>query len=314
METAPFFQDIARAPAGGEAWWLTTTDNVRIRAAIWPSSTGVAAKGTVFLFPGRTEYIEKYGQTAAAYSERGFSVATVDWRGQGLADRAPEDPLLGHVGSFDEFQRDVAALTNLAQWLDLPEPWYLVGHSMGGCIGLRALHSGMTVKAAAFSAPMWGMQIAPAMRPVAWTSSLIGHLIGLGMRLTPGTERESYAATAAFEDNTLTSDRDMFAFLKSQLTAHPELALGGPTLSWLRAALLETTALTRMAAPEVPAVTFIGGNERIVEVAPVHSVMEKWSAGSLVHVDGAEHEILMERPDVRERFLDTTTDLFLKHV
>lgn len=310
MEAAPLRTEIAQAPQGGEAWWLTTTDRVRIRAASWPLADMGDAKGTVILFPGRTEYVEKYGPTVAEFVDRGYPVLTLDWRGQGLSDRGPKDRRLGHVGHFDEFQRDVEALINLAHWLNLPKPWYLVGHSMGGCIGLRALHNGLEVQAAAFSAPMWGMQMAPIMRPVAWTSALLGHATGFGKTLTPGTEIECYAATAPFEDNTLTSDREMFDFMRHQLVTYPDLALGGPTLSWLRAALLETARLLRMPAPQTPAVTFLGSNERIVEKPPIHTMMKNWGSGRLEIVEGAQHEILMEHPDTRHRFFETATALF----
>jgi len=49
--------------------------------------TGQHVKGTVLLFPGRTEYIEKYGPAAADFLARGFATVVIDWRGQGLADR-----------------------------------------------------------------------------------------------------------------------------------------------------------------------------------------------------------------------------------
>lgn len=59
--TAPFFTDVAEAPEGQETRWLTTTDEVRIRAAFWRRG----AKGTVLLLPGRTEYIENMGRRRA---------------------------------------------------------------------------------------------------------------------------------------------------------------------------------------------------------------------------------------------------------
>ena len=57
---APFHADLADGPPGGRAVWLRTADEVRIRAGLWRGGD----KGTVFLLPGRTEYIEKYGRAA----------------------------------------------------------------------------------------------------------------------------------------------------------------------------------------------------------------------------------------------------------
>ena len=62
------FDDVADAPPGGEAWWVPTTDGARVRVAAWPAAAGGPARGTVLLFPGRTEYVEKYGPAARHYT------------------------------------------------------------------------------------------------------------------------------------------------------------------------------------------------------------------------------------------------------
>ena len=126
METAPFHEAIARGPAGGRAFWLTAEDGVRLRLGVWPVPEG--AKGTVFLLPGRTEYVEKYGPAAADLGARGYAMLAVDWRGQGLADRPLDDPLKGHVAHFPDFQRDLAAVIAAATALELPRPWFILGH------------------------------------------------------------------------------------------------------------------------------------------------------------------------------------------
>ncbi len=239
---------------------------------------------------------------------------TIDWRGQGLTARAMTDRRLGHVVDFDEYQRDLAAAMNLAAWLELPEPFFLVAHSMGGCIGLRALHEGLPVRAVAFSAPMWGVQMDPWERPLAWVSALAAPLPGVGGRLTPRTDLDHALYADPFEGNDLTTDRGMWDFMRRQLDTYPDLILGGPTLRWLRAALFETRALTRMTPPRLPALTFLGTHERIVLPRPIKRLMRRWSDGQLEMLDGSEHEIMMERPAIRERFFEASTALFLAHL
>lgn len=310
MRPAPLHEDVAEAPPGGEAWWLPTADGTEIRAAVWPAAAGTPAHGTVLIFPGRTEYIEKYGAAAGVYTAEGYAVLTLDWRGQGLTDRAFPDRRLGHVLDFAEYQRDLAAALNLAAWLDLPGRTFLVAHSMGGCIGLRALHEGLDVAAAAFSAPMWGVQMEWWEPPLAWVSAFAAPLPGLGGKLTPRTTLDHALYANPFEGNMLTSDRAMWDLMRRQLDTHPDLILGGPTLRWLRAALFETRALRRMAPPDVPAVAFLGTNERIVEPGPIRALMAAWPGGRLEIVRNAEHEILMERREVRERFFTQSLALF----
>lgn len=84
LDPAPLYTDIAPGPEGGQAHWAETSDGKRIRLGHWPCA---GARGTVLLFPGRTEYIEKYGLCAADFARRGLATMAIDWRGQGLSDR-----------------------------------------------------------------------------------------------------------------------------------------------------------------------------------------------------------------------------------
>ncbi len=313
MENAPFYEGIAGGPDGGAAFWKHASDGVRLRLGLWQAGQGKNHEGTVLLFPGRTEYIEKYGTTAKDLAKMGFATLTIDWRGQGLADRVCENQMIGHVLDFPEYQLDLAAMLEAANQLNLPRPFYLLAHSMGGCIGLRALHEGLEVKAAVFSAPMWGISIAPHMRPLAWVASWLSHHGGKGCKLAPGTEIETYVENAPFADNELTKDPDMFSMMQRQAKAQPDLTLGGPSMSWLYAALTETRALARLPAPSCPCVTFLGTDERIVDPRPIHKQMAGWETGELVIVEGSEHEVLMEVPQTRTNVNTRMQTLFSQH-
>lgn len=311
LTPAPFFTDVHPGPAGGAAHWAETSDGKRIRVGHWPLE---GAKGTVLIFPGRTEYIEKYGVVASELAARGLASMAVDWRGQGLADRMLEDPLIGHVENFPDYQKDVATLMRAARELGLPRPYFLLAHSMGGCIGLRAVMEGLPVQAVAFTGPMWGIYIAPHLRVLANTLSSLMPRIGQGHLLPPGTKADPYVLSDPFEDNMLTTDAQMFDMMRDQITARPELALGGPSYVWLREALSETAHLASRAAPNLPAVTWLGSNERIVDVPRIHERMENWKGGRLEIVQGAEHEVLMEVEDLRTPLYDGLEKLFLATV
>src|SRR5690606_6592227 len=69
-------------PQGAVAGFLETPDKLKLRYATFPKGGG-AARGTVCLVQGRTEFIEKYFETVTDLQSRGFAVATFDWRGQG---------------------------------------------------------------------------------------------------------------------------------------------------------------------------------------------------------------------------------------
>ncbi len=308
MDEAPLLSEIARGPRGGRGFWCHAADGVRLRLALWPAPAG--GRGTVFLFPGRTEYVEKYGLAAADLAAHGYGTFSIDWRGQGLSERLAANPMLGHVAEFAQYQLDVAAMLEAARALELPRPWFLLGHSMGGCIGLRALHREMPVAAAAFSGPMWGIALSPLLRPLAVLLAAAAHALGLGERYAPGTDRTAYVLSAPFEDNLLTTDRQMWDYMAHQLRSHPELILAGPSFDWFNAARRECAALMALPPPRLPALVFLGGNERIVDPRPVHALMRRWEQGRLEVVPGAEHEIMMERPQIRCRFFAAAAQLF----
>ena len=307
MQSAPFYSDVADGPEHGRAFWLRTTDGVRIRIGLWTPSG--ASKGTVLLFPGRTEYTEKYGRAAADFARRGYATLAVDWRGQGLADRLLDDAMSGYVQVFDDYQTDVEAVVAALDMLDLPRPLHLLGHSMGGCIGLRAAMNGLPVASCGFSGPMWGIRISAPMRPVAWSLSWGSRQMGLSHLYAPGTKSDTYVLVEPFEGNKLTCDQEMYDYMIAQAMAHPELTIGGPSLRWLYEALRETLSLSRQPSPDLPCLTLLGNEEDIVDIPRIHSRMAAWPGGRLEELLGGRHEVLMDTAAMRKRAFD----LLAKH-
>src|SRR6185369_14533595 len=60
---------------------IKTPDGAELRFARWAPPAN--RKGTVCVFTGRSEQIEKYFETVRDLRDRGFAVAMIDWRGQG---------------------------------------------------------------------------------------------------------------------------------------------------------------------------------------------------------------------------------------
>ncbi len=308
LAPAPYFDDITDESSGGVAHWITTSDELCIRVAHQRPEN--VAQGTVLIFPGRTEYIEKYSHVAHELAARGYATLTIDWRGQGLADRLLEDGRIGHVAQFIDYQKDIAAMMRAARELDLPRPFHLLAHSMGGAIGLRAVMEGLPVQTCSFTGPMWGIKMSPLERPFGIAMAYGGTKLGFGHHIAPNTGLENYVLTQGFEDNTLTTDSDMYKMMQDQLAGHPDIGIGGPSLNWLRESLCETGHLAQRSSPDIPCLTFLGSNERIVDIQRIYDRMELWPRGALEMIEGAEHEILMETPDIRKAVLDRLETLF----
>ncbi|WBU64491.1 alpha/beta fold hydrolase [Paracoccus aerodenitrificans] len=308
LSPAPFYQlaDTAEVPA--DAFWLRCDDNIRLRLALWRAEN---PQGTVLLFPGRTEYAEKYAPIAAILVAAGLHVLTVDWRGQGLSDRLQDNTRAGHIEDFAQYQLDVLAMVEAAGALDLPEPWHLLAHSMGGGIGLAALLNGLPVETASFSAPMWGINHAPLPHAVAFGLSRISSRLGLGGRPALGTGGGgAYVLDEPFQNNLLTGYAGAWARLVREASEWPELTLGGATYDWVAAALRECRRLATEASPDLPMLVSVGTREMIVSVNAIRERASSWPASTLLEIEGGSHEVLFESPERQAEFLGA----FLNHI
>jgi lysophospholipase len=309
MERAPLFAELNSSLSA--AYWTPASDGVMLRTAVWESAS--PSKGTVFLFPGRTEYIEKLAPVAAEFNKRGFSGIVIDWRGQGLSDRLTENRLVSHVLRFSDYQIDVAAVVKAAEDLELPRPWYLLGHSMGACIGLRAVLEALPVEACAFTGPLWDIKLSSVERAVAWPITWVSQGIGKGDVFAPGNNpqrKQCYVLSVGFDGNRLTSDPTMFQYMVTQAKALPDHQTGAPSMGWVYEALKECRSLARMKSPRQRCVTFCGDLDVVVDIDAVQMRMEAWPGGKLEMISNAKHDILSERPEVRGRVLEQVCKLF----
>ena len=123
-------------PGGATAGLLTSFDGVRLRFARWNATRG-PRRGTVCLFGGRGEFIEKYFEVIADLRRRGYAVAMHDWRGQGGSARMLPNPRKGYVRNFREYDADLTRFMKDVVLPDCPPPYIALAHSMGANILLR---------------------------------------------------------------------------------------------------------------------------------------------------------------------------------
>lgn len=309
LSSAPYRHDLADGPEEARGVWVETRDGLRLRIGIFETGS----RGTVLMFPGRTEAVEKYGRLAQHLGGMGYSSVAIDWRGQGFADRMLDDPLIGHVEHFHDYQHDVDAVMAAVRTAALPAPYFLLAHSMGGAIGLRALLRGLDVRAVVFSGPMWGINLPFWARPVAGLLGSGARLVGLHERYAPTTGPDPYILSTPFEENLLTRTREGLEYMAHQVRQEPKLALAGPSIQWVYAAHMETRDLARSQSPDLPCFVLIGENERIVSKDAISARVAAWDGAQLLEVPSAEHEVFMEGPEKLSPVLARIGEFFEDH-
>lgn len=290
-------------PDGAEAGLLESPDGIYLRYAHWRPEFGQCL-GTVCLFQGRGEFIEKYFEVIEELLQRRFAVATFDWRGQGGSARLLRNPLKGHVQSFKGYDRDFDLFMRDLVLPDCPPPYFALAHSMGANIVLRSLSRTAWFDRIVGLAPM----IALRQRILPWpVVRFIGRgmkAVGLGSMYVPGGSSRP-KEKVPFARNPLTGDRERFDRAGKIIDAHPTLAVGSPTVSWLVAALaameeLQTADLH--AGNRTPVLLVQAGYDQVVSNKEIGMLAAHMPGGADVFLEGAFHEILMERRHIREQF------------
>jgi lysophospholipase len=280
-----------------------SVDGIRLRCVTWRSEG--RRRGTVIVCTGRTEFVEKYQEVVQELLDRGLDVIAFDWRGQGLSDRLLQDRAKGHVGRFEDYLADLAAVVSLADQQKLPRPRIMLAHSMGGQVGIRFLHDRPDVFAgAAMTAPMFGIRLSGLPTHAARLAVEAMVLAGQREEFAFGQGPRAYAL-GPFEGNLLTGSVERYRHLQSLLQADPDLALGGPTFGWLAAALRSIRTSGRLSfarAVTTPVLLALGEQEGIVDNAAIERMAGQLPHAELVQMPAARHEILIEQDDIRAAF------------
>lgn len=284
-------------PAGCRVEMISTSDGVRLRTARWPALTD-DKKGTVCLFPGWSETIEKYFHVVERLRQRGFAVAILEWRGQGGSTRLTDDPAKGHIRTFRHYLRDIEAFRRRVVLPDCPPPYFALGHSMGGGVLLSAgRFLAPTFERLVLTAPMLGLPqraTSPGLRRLLLRFAVY---CGAGPRYIPGQRRRASKART-FERNPLTSNPDRYKINEQIYTAQPIYRLAAPTLGWVSAAtrMFDRLNVSDLADKVVGPVMLVNsGADTVVSRLAIETMARRLRNPAYVLIHGARHEVLMER-------------------
>jgi len=277
----------------------------------WPLRTYVqpargTPRGSILWLGGRGDIFEKYLECFDAWAESGRSVSSFDWRGQGGSGRIGPNPHVGHVDDFAPWIDDLAHL--YADWAArTPAPHFVMGHSMGGHLLLRALaERRIEPDGVILSAPMLGFDI--GILP-----------LGVAVRFTAMMARRKDSDQPAWKTNErpappkasrqafLTFDDDRYADELWWKKKDMVLEFGPPSWGWLAAAYRSIAGLRQKNAVEhvsVPILIVATEGDRLVSPKAIREFAARLPNARLVML-GKEvaHEVLRERDAPRNRLM-----------
>ncbi|NPU11058.1 alpha/beta hydrolase [Bradyrhizobium sp. 83002] len=289
-------------PENATSGTIKTPDGAELRFARWAPPAG--RKGTVCVFTGRSEMIEKYFETVRDLRDRGFAVAIIDWRGQGHSSRRLRDTRKGYVRSFSDYEVDVETFVTEVVLPDCPPPYFALAHSMGGTVLLRLAHSGKRwFDRVVLSAPMIDL---PGRRTSLPARLLLRamRIAGQGGRYVPGGN-DDISGLAPFVNNPLTSDPVRYARNAAILEEDPTLGIASPTVAWADAAFSAMATFRGVSYPSQirqPILMLAASSDSVVSTAAIEEFAYHLRAGSHLVIAGAKHEILQEQDRYRSQF------------
>jgi lysophospholipase len=303
MDFPPDIEELCREPAGFAWGEHRASDGALLR---WGRLEAKGpARAECILVTGFKEYVEKYFETMRDLAAMGLIVWCLDWRGQGGSARPRFRPTRPR---FREFERDAGDLAGFAEAVfSGRRPRVLVGHSMGGAIGLLALHLRPDLfDAAILSAPMLAIRTGRVPHRHAGQAARLLRRLGLGGVFVPGGRRWTGHREMTPERSRTSNDPRRCRVHEAWYAARPALRLDDATFGWLDAALrltarLEDEALLRsirtpilLASPGLDVLVDPEGHRRAARLLP---------DCTLVDLPSSKHEPFHEVDAIRDRWL-----------
>lgn len=289
-------------PAGGACYMLDTPDGAKLRVATFPAPYRERARANVVLLTGRSEFIEKYFEIVSDLQQRGFSVTTLDWRGQGLSSRLLPINEKGHITTFETFTADLRLVVEQVTDEFFPGPRILMTHSMGSVPALQSLAKRESdFLCAIMCAPMTRLFATPAKRLFIHALTRTAVTVGASRQCVPGIKEHSLD----FEGNVLTSDRNRHARFRALQAAAPNATIGAPTYGWLNAALDAIKSIHNaayMRELNTPVLIISAENDQVVDRYDHVRLANQNTNIHCVILKGALHEIMMEQDIYRNEY------------
>jgi len=263
--------------------------------ASWPVGNR-PLRGRVLVVHGLGEHSKRYEWVAARLASAGYEVWAGDLRGHGQAPglRGHSDRWQDLLDDVEEVWREMEARSS-----DATAPLAVLGHSLGGLIGLDwSLAHAERLRALVLSAPAFEVGFVPPPWKIA--------LARFAARTAP-----TLAQSSGIRPEQISSVLEEIEAYRNDPQIHDRVTARQYVLYMEAATRLVGYAL-RLAWPTL---VLAGGDDTVVSVAAVRHFAESNPARIEFHLyPGARHEIFHEAPAIREAAAEHLLTFLSRHL
>ena len=177
-------------------------NGIHIRYKKWENPE---ERGAIVVVPGRGDAFGTYAETIYDLSKLGYSIYTLDHRGQGESGRILTGSQAGHVDYFSDYVADFSQFMKTVVKEKPHQKIFIVAHSMGGAIStVYVANHQASVDALILVAPMFKINTAP---------------------YAPG--KKYFNPQALFQGHSLTQSEALWDFMRDT-SIENNVMIGGP--------------------------------------------------------------------------------------
>ena len=265
-------------------------------------------KAAVLLISGRGESYEKYVEVVYELTHEGYSVYSMDSRGQGKSQRLAgiKNSEIGYVKDFNDYASDLDQFVHTVVKPETHKRRFILAHSMGGAIATLYLHNGHHGKSdhqaewdgAILTAPMFEINTGKYSNGLAHLISSAACLFGQCKKYALG--QTDWDPSTPFKGNDVTSSEVRYENWESILRANPSLIIGGASFGWVKHALVGSRQARLQATKiKIPLLVLEAGHDDLVKTPGEENFCRIAAQCRLVPFPTAMHEILMEQDSIR---------------
>jgi lysophospholipase len=282
--------------------WFTGCDGAELyaRYALNPQKTG-----TVVFVHGFTEFTDKYLELLYYFYNEGYSVFIYDQRGHGHSARYVDQAYLVHVQSFVRYAEDLHIFMNTVVKPKAGSgPYFLFGHSMGGCIAALFLEKHPKMfKAAVLSSPM--LKLSFEHLPHFAAKAYAAFTKSTGQDKLPAPGATPFNELPDYENSYCTS-KARYLWVHGLQVADTDYQTTSATCGWVYSALKAIEALHKHPdKATLPILICQAELENLVDNEGQQLFAKHAPNAKLVRIENAKHEIYLSSAEVLEEYYRT---------